>query len=59
MEKYSYRLDGEPNFAWIFENFKEGARTQRWFARIQLNGELTPEQQESAVQRFVKALNGG
>ena len=56
-DRYSYRLDGEPNFAWIFYNFKEGAHTQRWFARIQLNGELTQEQQENALRCFVEALN--
>lgn len=57
MAKYTYRLDGEPNFAWIFEDLIEGGIAQRWVARIQLNGELIAERQEEVVRRFVDALN--
>lgn len=59
MSKYSYRLDGEPNLAWIFENFKGGSHTQRWFARIQLNGELSVDQQEEFMDRMIESLNSG
>lgn len=57
MKYYSWRACGDANFYMI--SFHEAIGIERWFARIQLNGELTTPQQEAIVNNMCKALNEG
>lgn len=50
MPTYTYRADGESNFYTILCN-------TNWFAKVQLNGELTTLQQEDVMDNIVDILN--
>jgi hypothetical protein len=49
--KYSYRESGVANFYTIMCD-------KKWFANIQLNGEMTVQSQHDVMRKIVKSLQG-